>query len=48
MDKLDVKVIGVGPSGHVAAILCAQLGLKVAIIDKESLESVYLNVGCIP
>jgi dihydrolipoamide dehydrogenase len=41
-------VIGAGPGGYVAAIRAAQLGLKTAIVDKEWLGGVCLNVGCIP
>ncbi len=49
MDKFDVAVIGSGPGGYVAAIRCAQLGLKTAIIEKYStLGGTCLNVGCIP
>ena len=45
----DVTVIGSGPGGYVAAIRCAQLGLKTAIIEKYStLGGTCLNVGCIP
>jgi dihydrolipoamide dehydrogenase len=44
----DVLVIGSGPGGYVAAIRASQLGLKVAIIEKESLGGVCLNWGCIP
>jgi dihydrolipoamide dehydrogenase len=44
----DVMVIGAGPGGYVAAIRAAQLGLKAAIIDKQWLGGVCLNVGCIP
>jgi dihydrolipoamide dehydrogenase len=44
----DVCVIGAGPGGYVAAIRCAQYGLKTAIIEKASLGGVCLNVGCIP
>src|SRR5210317_710954 len=45
----DVTVIGSGPGGYVAAIRCAQLGLKTAIIEKyETLGGTCLNVGCIP
>jgi dihydrolipoamide dehydrogenase len=44
----DVVVIGSGPGGYVAAIRAAQLGLKTAIIEKESLGGVCLNWGCIP
>ncbi len=47
--KYDVAVIGSGPGGYVAAIRCAQLGLKTAIIEKyNTLGGTCLNVGCIP
>ncbi|HSN94722.1 MAG TPA: dihydrolipoyl dehydrogenase [Anaerolineaceae bacterium] len=48
MDEFDVVVIGAGPGGYVAAIRASQLGLKTAIVDKEWLGGVCLNVGCIP
>ncbi len=48
MDNFDVIVIGAGPAGYVAAIRSAQLGLKTAIVDKQWLGGVCLNVGCIP
>lgn len=49
MDSFDVVVIGSGPGGYVAAIRCAQLGLKTAIIEKYSTKGgTCLNVGCIP
>lgn len=49
MTKYDVAVIGSGPGGYVAAIRCAQLGLKTAIIEKyDTLGGTCLNVGCIP
>ncbi len=48
MANYDVIVIGAGPGGYVAAIRAAQLGNKVAIVDKEFLGGVCLNVGCIP
>jgi dihydrolipoamide dehydrogenase len=49
MSKYDVAIIGSGPGGYVAAIRCAQLGLKTAIIEKYStLGGTCLNVGCIP
>ena len=46
--KFDVVVLGAGPGGYVAAIRAAQLGQKVAIIEKEYWGGVCLNVGCIP
>jgi dihydrolipoamide dehydrogenase len=49
MSQFDVTVIGSGPGGYVAAIRCAQLGLKTAIIEKYPvLGGTCLNVGCIP
>lgn len=48
MSDYDVIVIGAGPAGYVAAIRAAQLGQKTAIIDKQWLGGVCLNVGCIP
>lgn len=47
-EKYDVVVIGSGPGGYVAAIRCAQLGLKTACIEKGELGGTCLNVGCIP
>jgi len=44
----DLVVIGAGPGGYVAAVRAAQLGLKTAIVDKQWLGGVCLNVGCIP
>src|SRR5690606_13767714 len=44
----DVIILGSGPGGYVAAIRAAQLGLKTAIVEKESLGGVCLNWGCIP
>lgn len=47
--NFDVTVIGSGPGGYVAAIRCAQLGMKVALIEKyNTLGGTCLNVGCIP
>ena len=49
MSSFDVVVIGSGPGGYVAAIRCAQLGMKTAIIEKyPTLGGTCLNVGCIP
>jgi dihydrolipoamide dehydrogenase len=48
MSNYDVIVIGAGPGGYVAAIRASQLGLKTAIVEKEWLGGVCLNVGCIP
>ena len=49
MNTYDVAIIGSGPGGYVAAIRCAQLGMKTAIIEKYStLGGTCLNVGCIP
>jgi len=49
MTKYDVIVIGSGPGGYVAAIRCAQLGMKTAIVEKyKTLGGTCLNVGCIP
>ena len=48
MANFDVIVLGSGPGGYVTAIRASQLGLKTAIIEKESLGGVCLNWGCIP
>lgn len=49
MNSYDVAIIGSGPGGYVAAIRCAQLGMKTALIEKYStLGGTCLNVGCIP
>lgn len=49
MNQYDVTIIGSGPGGYVAAIRCAQLGMKTAIIEKyDALGGTCLNVGCIP
>ena len=48
MNAYDVIIIGSGPGGYVTAIRASQLGLKTAIIEKESLGGVCLNWGCIP
>ncbi|SFP42225.1 dihydrolipoyl dehydrogenase [Qipengyuania nanhaisediminis] len=46
--QYDVIVLGSGPGGYVAAIRCAQLGLKTAIVERELLGGICLNWGCIP
>lgn len=46
--ELDTVIIGAGPGGYVAAIRAAQLGQKVAIVEREYIGGVCLNVGCIP
>ena len=48
MSNYDVIVLGSGPGGYVTAIRASQLGLKTAIVEKESLGGVCLNWGCIP
>ena len=49
MEKFDVTIIGSGPGGYVAAIRCAQLGMKTALIERyTTLGGTCLNVGCIP
>ncbi|MCB9033015.1 MAG: dihydrolipoyl dehydrogenase [Chitinophagales bacterium] len=49
MENFDIAIIGSGPGGYVAAIRCAQLGFKTAIIEKyNTLGGTCLNVGCIP
>ncbi len=48
MESYDVIIIGSGPGGYVSAIRASQLGLKTAIIEKESLGGICLNWGCIP
>jgi dihydrolipoamide dehydrogenase len=47
-DTYDLIVLGSGPGGYVAAIRAAQLGLKVAIVERERLGGICLNWGCIP
>ena len=44
----DLVVIGAGPGGYVSAIRGAQLGLKVAIVEREHMGGICLNWGCIP
>jgi dihydrolipoamide dehydrogenase len=47
-DTYDLIVLGSGPGGYVAAIRAAQLGLKVAVVEREKLGGICLNWGCIP
>ena len=46
--NFDLIVIGSGPSGYVAAIRASQLGMKVAVVERENLGGICLNWGCIP
>ncbi len=48
MEPVDVCIIGAGPGGYVAAIRAAQLGMKVALVERGELGGVCLNQGCIP
>ncbi len=48
MAQYDVVIVGSGPGGYVTAIRASQLGLKVAVVEKENLGGVCLNWGCIP
>lgn len=48
LSSFDIVVIGAGPGGYVAAIRAAQLGLKVAVVEREHLGGICLNWGCIP
>ena len=47
-EQFDMIVIGAGPGGYVAAIRAAQLGLKVAVVEREHMGGICLNWGCIP
>ncbi len=47
-ENYDVVVLGAGPGGYVAAIRAAQLGLKTAVVEKQYMGGVCLNIGCIP
>ena len=46
--KFDIIIVGAGPGGYVAAIRAAQLGMKVAVVEREHLGGICLNWGCIP
>lgn len=48
MERFDLIVIGAGPAGYVGAIRAAQLGMKVAVVEKQFLGGTCLNIGCIP
>ncbi len=48
MANFDVIILGGGPAGYVCAIRCAQLGLSVAVVEKDKLGGVCVNIGCIP
>ena len=48
MSQYDVIVLGGGPAGYVCAIRCAQLGLATAVVEREKLGGVCVNIGCIP
>ena len=48
MERYDLIILGSGPGGYVAAIRAAQLGMKVAIVERERLGGICLNWGCIP
>jgi len=47
-DQYDVVVLGAGPGGYVAAIRAAQLGLRAAVVERQFMGGVCLNIGCIP
>ena len=47
-DQYDVLVLGAGPGGYVAAIRAAQLGLRTAVVERQYMGGVCLNIGCIP
>ena len=47
-EAFDLVVLGSGPGGYVAAIRASQLGMKVAIVEREKLGGICLNWGCIP
>jgi dihydrolipoamide dehydrogenase len=47
-NQFDVIIVGGGPAGYVCAIRSAQLGLSTAVVEKEKLGGVCVNIGCIP
>ena len=47
-EQFDVVIIGGGPGGYVSAIRASQLGMKVALVERENLGGICLNWGCIP
>ena len=47
-NTFDVIILGGGPAGYVAAIRAAQLGMTVAVIERDKLGGVCVNIGCIP
>ena len=47
-NQYDLIVVGGGPGGYVAAIRAAQIGMKVAVVEREHLGGICLNWGCIP
>jgi len=48
MEKFDLTIIGSGPGGYISAIRAAQLGMNVAVIERDNAGGVCLNWGCIP
>ena len=48
MEKFDLTVIGSGPGGYISAIRAAQMGMKVAVVERDKPGGVCLNWGCIP
>ena len=48
MPQFDIIVLGGGPAGYVSAIRCAQLGFATAVVEKDKLGGVCVNIGCIP
>ena len=47
-NQFDVIIVGGGPAGYVCAIRCAQLGLTTAVVERDKLGGVCVNIGCIP